>query len=219
MSKKRIFIIGDSTACDYSQSDYPMTGWGQALKNLINFEVINKAKAGRSSKSFVEEGLWDSVLGEIKENDYLLIQFGHNDQKIEDLNRYTSPHNEFPLYIKKYIFEALEKKAVPVLLSPIHRRIFFNGTLINTHTEYLIEIEKIVSETNVFFCDVSKETESYFNFIGEKESASLFMIYNKNEEINYPNGILDNTHLNVIGANVIAKLILNLLKEIEIIEE
>ncbi|MDO9628774.1 MAG: hypothetical protein Q7I99_02635 [Acholeplasmataceae bacterium] len=82
----KLYIAGDSTASIKQDDKRPETGWGECLHEFVtpNIEIVNYAQNGKSTKSFIEEGLLDQIDKEIKEDDYLLIQFGHNDQKIED---------------------------------------------------------------------------------------------------------------------------------------
>jgi lysophospholipase L1-like esterase len=90
-SVPRIFIAGDSTASDYPPERAPRAGWGMALQSFFgpNRGVHNHALSGRSSRSFIEQGALDAIAGELRKGDVLLIQFGHNDEKIEDPTRYT----------------------------------------------------------------------------------------------------------------------------------
>ena len=88
-----IFMIGDSTMADKPLNDNPEKGWGQLFPQYFtgDVQIKNHAVNGRSTKSFLKEGRWDSVMKYLQKDDYVFIQFGHNDQKIEDSNRYAAP--------------------------------------------------------------------------------------------------------------------------------
>lgn len=106
-SKKRtlkIFLIGDSTCSDYALDRFPLTGWGTHFKKITNKnEVINRAISGTSSKSFYNDPMaWQKTFIEIKENDYVFIQFGHNDQRTDESVN-TSPYTTYKNYLMKYI--------------------------------------------------------------------------------------------------------------------
>src|SRR5687768_15917430 len=90
-SPRQIFIAGDSTASEYGPDRAPRQGWGQALDSFLDdsFVVRNHAKSGRSARSFIEDGWVDGIAKDIRAGDVLLIQFGHNDEKIEDPTRYN----------------------------------------------------------------------------------------------------------------------------------
>ena len=111
-----IYTIGDSTMANKKNPEInPEHGWGQVLpeffKNTI--KIDNRAINGRSSKSFIAEKQWDSILKTLKKGDYVFIQFGHNDQKIKDPKRYTNPHNSYRYNLIKFVLESREK--VPFL--------------------------------------------------------------------------------------------------------
>src|SRR5690625_4737066 len=115
MTHINIFLAGDSTVSNYDSSVAPRTGWGQVLSNYMSNKVVinNHASSGRSSKSFIQEGRLDKVIEQIQPNDYLFIQFGHNDSK-PDKKRHTEPFTSFKNYLKEYIHQARDKKAIPV---------------------------------------------------------------------------------------------------------
>ena len=120
-----IYLIGDSTCQTNTKETYPQTGWGQVFCDYINngYEVINLAKNGRSSKSFYDEGLFKEVEENIKPGNLLFIQFGHNDEK-EDEVRHTDPFTTYQEQLKYYIDVARRIDAIPILLSSIYRRHF-----------------------------------------------------------------------------------------------
>lgn len=216
---KTIYIIGDSTACNYGEDRYPRTGWGQVLQKFFDetkVKISNRAISGRSSKSFYEEKAWDSVLKEIKEGDYVFIQFGHNDEKKEDITRFTEPFTTFKDYLKIYINQTRTKGAIPVLLTPIHRNKWSGGQIVDTHKDYLIAIRELAKEENVSLIDIADKTKKLFESLGEKNMNQVFLILPKGKYKNYPEGVNDNTHLQEKGAIKVANLVIEGIKEINL---
>ena len=97
--------------------------------------VENHAVNGRSTRSFRDEGRWDPIYAKLRPGDYVFIEFGHNDQKVNTV-RFSTP-DDYAENLRRYIRETREKGAVPVLLTPIVRRNFVDGILTDTHGEYL----------------------------------------------------------------------------------
>lgn len=137
-----VFTIGDSTMADKKAEVAPETGWCQALPAFMDQGVIikNRAVNGRSSKSFITEGRWKAVHDSLKPGDYLFIQFGHNDQKIQDTSRYSEPYTTYRHNLARFVKEAREKGATPVLFTSIVRRKFENGFLMDTHGDYPVVV-------------------------------------------------------------------------------
>lgn len=113
-----IFMIGDSTMANKNLvGGNPERGWGQMLPGFFteNIRVCNYAKNGRSSKSFIDEGLWDEVISQVRKGDYVFIQFGHNDEKPDEL-RHTVPGSTFDDNLRRFVKETKEKGGIPVLI-------------------------------------------------------------------------------------------------------
>ncbi len=202
-----IFCIGDSTMANKKSEVYPETGWCQVLGDYFNESVTvkNHAVNGRSSRSFIGEGRWQAVLDSLQTGDYVFIQFGHNDQKFQSPDRYTNPYSGYRKNLTKYINETRSKGANPVLLTSIVRRNFNEfGTLIDTHTAYTEVTRTVAKELNVPLIDLNILTEDMVISLGEEQSKSMYMWLDSCA--NYPKGNQDNTHLNVEGANAVAKL-------------
>lgn len=208
--KTTIYTIGDSTMADKSNPEKnPEHGWGQVLPLFFNNNIVidNRAINGRSSKSFISEQRWNSVLQTLKKNDYVFIQFGHNDQKTKSPERYTNPHTGYRYNLIKYILDTREKEATPVLFSSIARRNFNeHGTLIDTHGAYPSEARLISLEYNVPFIDLQYLSEVLEESYGVEKSKKLHLHFEPGETPYYPSGKTDNTHLSLLGATEIAKL-------------
>lgn len=217
-NKKTIYIAGDSTAEAKPLHEKPMSGWGEYLNDFFDstMTVSNHAMGGRSTKSFLDEKRLDVILGKLKEGDYLLIQFGHNDQKIEDPLRYTEAFGEYQENLKLFISKTREKKAIPILLSSISRRLFENGKIDRASLgDYPKAMEEVSANANVIYIDANTLSADYLDELGIEKSKDLFLHLKPNEFNNYPEGLEDNTHFSEYGGRVFAKMIANeLLKNI-----
>jgi lysophospholipase L1-like esterase len=212
--KIRIFLAGDSTMSIKETKAYPETGWGMPFVYFWDstITVVNKAKNGRSTKTFISEGLWQSIYNEMNEGDYVFIQFGHNDESKEKAERYTSPE-EYKANITRFIQEARSKKATPILLTPVARRRFKEGRAVESHEEYSKLVRELAEELKVAFIDLDKKSMELYQQFGEENSKLLFMQLKPGEHPNYPEGRNDNTHFNELGARLIAEIVLSSIKE------
>lgn len=211
-----IYTIGDSTMADKKNpEENPEHGWGQMLPLFFNESVVisNHAVNGRSTRSFIDQGLWDKVFEKLNKGDYVFIQFGHNDQKENDSTRYTNPHTAYRYNLMRFVVEARQKGANPVLFSSIVRRNFNEqGTLVDTHGEYPM-VTRLVAETmDVPFVDLQYLTEQLEESYGVEGSKKLHLHYEPGEVSYYPEGKNDDTHLSKLGATEVAKLVINELK-------
>lgn len=209
-NKVVIYIAGDSTAETKLHFEKPMSGWGEHLHDYFssNVTVDNQAMGGRSTKSFIDEGRLNTIFNQIKKGDYLLIQFGHNDQKIEDSTRYTEPSGSYQVNLKMFISKAREKKAIPVLLSSISRRVFKAGQVDRSSLgNYPKAMEEVAKKEQVTFIDMNRLSADYLDQLGEEKSKDLFLHLSKNEYPNYPNGLEDNTHLSESGGFTFARVV------------
>ena len=206
-----IFMIGDSTMANKKPSTEPERGWGHVLQHFFTDEIVvsNHAQNGRSSKSFINEGRWKAVLDSIKPGDYVIIQFGHNDQK-PDSARHTDPYTTYKANLEKYVNETRSKGANPILCTSIIRRKFDkNGVLIDTHGDYPVVTRLVAKEMNVPLIDLQKETEKLVMELGQEDSKKLYLYTQPGEYPNRPDGVKDDTHLCIFGANKVAELAVN----------
>lgn len=205
-----IHTIGDSTMADkVNPEENPERGWCQLLPIFLNDKAVvkNHAVNGRSTRSFIQQKRWDSVYSKLNKGDYVFIQFGHNDQKENDSLRYTNPHTAYRHNLIKFVKEAREKGAHPVLFSSIVRRNFNeNGTLVDTHGDYPMEVRLVAQEFEVPFIDLQYATEQMEERYGVEASKKLHLHYAPNEIAYYPEGKEDDTHLSIEGATEVARL-------------
>lgn len=212
-----VYMAGDSTMSIKHVKDYPETGWGMPFSYFFDsgVKVDNRAENGRSTKTFISEGRWQRINNELKSGDYVIIQFGHNDQSTRKGERYTPP-KAFQANLIRFINNVKAKKAEPILMTPIARRHFNkDGIIKDTHLIYADLVREVATQTNVTFIDMTKVTQEYFQHLGDKSSALRFMHIKPNLHPNYPNGVRDNTHLNQLGAREVAQLVLTELKKIK----
>ena len=214
----KIFIAGDSTAAIKLEEKRPESGWGEFLADFISpyLEVRNFAQNGRSSKSFIEEGILDQIDKEITKDDYLLIQFGHNDEKKEDSKRYTTAYGTYQENLLKLILTAKRHEAIPILITSITRRRFIDKEYIDPNAlgEYPMAMLDVAKKYDVLYIDMFKISQKLLQDLGDGGSRQLFMHFKPNESVNYPNGLEDNTHFNPYGAKLIASIIAQELKKI-----
>ncbi|MGB3007770.1 MAG: rhamnogalacturonan acetylesterase [Chitinophagaceae bacterium] len=213
-SKLKIFIAGDSTAAIKEIKAFPETGWGMPFVFFWDstITVINKAKNGRSTSSFRNEGLWKQIMDEAGEGDYIFIQFGHNDE-VATKKTYTT-ETAFKNNLVQYVEEARQKNAIPVLLTPMARRKFDStGIIAGTHDVYAQITRDVAQEKKVILLDMDKKTQALYQQFGVENSKLLFLQLRPGEHPNYPDGKEDNTHFNEMGARLVAQLVLQEIKE------
>lgn len=204
-----IWMIGDSTMSIKDKRAYPETGWGMPFVNFFDSTVTvdNRAKNGRSTRTFIEEGLWKPVAENMQEGDYLIIQFGHNDE-VTTKRSYTKP-DEFKKNLLMYVNAARSKKATPVLLTPVARRNFdASGKVVGTHDEYSQLVRQVAQDNNVLLIDLDKKSQAMLQELGPEKSQFLFNYVKPGEHPNYPEGKEDNTHFSELGARKVAELVL-----------
>lgn len=229
-----IFVIGDSTAAQKDISGGKQErGWGMALQCFFddNIRVDNHAVNGRSSLSFFNEGRWQKVLEKMKPGDYVIIQFGHNDEKAP-ADRHTDPGSTFDYMLARYVRETREHGGIPVLMSCVVRRNFYvkapendddeklrtttfkdgvkmveGDSLIDTHGLYRVAPRDVAQRMNCHFVDANKITHDLEQGLGTEASKKLHMWFKPGEEPSVPDGRQDNTHYNVYGAHVVARLL------------
>lgn len=235
-----IFMIGDSTMANKDIShDRKERGWGMALQCYFddNIRIDNHAVNGRSSRSFINEGRWDTVISRMKPGDYVIIQFGHNDEKPK-ADRHTDPGSTFDYNLAKFVRETREHGGIPVLMNAVVRRNFAKvlpkndddeklrnttfkdaneqvegDSLVDTHGLYIVAPRDVAKRMNVHFVDANRITHELEQGLGREASKKLHMWFLPNEEPSVPKGRQDNTHYNIYGAHTVARLLADALCE------
>ena len=236
-----IFVIGDSTAANKDTTGGKVErGWAMMLQDCFDPDFIvvdNHAVNGRSSKSFIDEGRWGKVLEKIKPGDYVIIQFGHNDEKPQ-ADRHTEPGSTFDNNLARYVLDTREKGGIPVLMNSVVRRNFYvkapendddeklrtptfkdgakmveGDSLIDTHGLYRSVPILVAERTHCHFVDANQITHNLEQGLGREGSKKLHMWFLPGEEPSEPQGKQDNTHYNKYGAQVVANLLADALCE------
>ncbi len=210
-----IWMIGDSTMCQYDSSHFPLTGWGMPFAEYFDSSVTikNEARGGRITRTFISENRWQPVGDSLNEGDYVFIQFGHNDETNSYHDRYTPPE-DYKKNLIKFITESKDKNAIPVLITPVSRRKFdAAGNAIETHEVYSKIVRDVAAEYKVSLIDLDKMSIGLFQKFGPKNAALLFMQLAPGKNPDYPLGINDNTHFTAYGARHIAELVLQGIKK------
>ena len=198
---RTLYIAGDSTAAQKFADAAPETGWGMALPFFLGkgIGVANHAVNARSSKSFFDEGRLDAVLEVIAPGDFLLIQFGHNDEKIADPVRYTEPWTTYQDYLRLYVDGARARGARPVLATSVERRKFdAGGNALPTHGDYPAAMRALAEEEHVALLDIQALSIALWQELGVEETKKYF---------NWTEAEQDNTHFNPPGAIAVARLV------------
>lgn len=232
-----IYIIGDSTVADYSlEKDYdtkryPLVGWGQMfqsffstdslrlvkniLQNAKEVKVDDRAKGGRSTRTFFQEGRWAAVYSALKKGDLVMIQFGHNDGAVEKTERYVNIEG-YKEFLRLFVNQTRQKGAIPILLTPVARNYpWKDGKLSNVHGEYPEAVKAVAKELNVKLIDLNELSMQHFTRVGQDYVTNkYFMNFGAGLYTAYPNGQKDNTHFQIEGGKEVARLVFNAMKDL-----
>lgn len=204
-----LYLAGDSTMAQKFVTRRPETGWGEALQQYFDVDrvrVQNHARNGRSTRTFISEGRWQAVVDALRPGDYVFIQFGHNDASVDKVDRYTPPA-DYRANLARFVAEVRAKQANPVLMTPVMRRRFDeNGEFRDSHGEYPDLVRSVAAELRVPLIDMHRASERVLREYGPEPSKGLFLHLAAGENPNYPEGLEDNTHFSPRGAEVMAAL-------------
>lgn len=224
-----VFVIGDSTASSYPHSGennrFPQTGWAQYFDKHFDHSravAVDIAMSGRSAKSYMTEDNFQFFKENITSGDYLILQFGHNDSKIQDQNRYASAQGgvndegSYKNLMSIYINIAVDAGATPIIATSISRRKLSDESL----EEYVRAAKELGAELGVPVLDIYKRTNAWINEVGLEEAKSMYKIIKPHDErfmynpefLNsqfYECGDSDDTHLNIFGADRVANWVLD----------
>ena len=203
-----IHLMGDSTMAEKDLTGgNPERGWGMMFQNFLDsdFHVVNYAQNGRSTKSFIDRGLWGKVYDALQPGDYVFIQFGHNDAKVDDPERYAPAFGAYQENLRTFIRGAREKGATPVLLTPLARRWFKDGRLDrNCHKDYPAAMKQVADEMGVTLLDITSASLDWLEGLGDEASKAYFMI---------STGKDDNTHTIARGARKVTEIVCEAVRE------
>lgn len=232
-----VYLIGDSTVADYTlyeedymKERYPVTGWGQVfqpfmskdslkqIRHLIKEDSVivdDRARGGRSTRTFFEEGRWRAVFDALKKDDVVLMQFGHNDAAKDKTERYVNIEG-YKEYLRLFVNQTKEKGAFPIILTPVNRNYpWKDGQLSNVHGDYPKAAKEVATELNVPLIDLTQRSIDHFTAMGKDYvTEHYFMNLPAGKYEAYPEGQKDNTHFQPEGAKAVAQLVFDGLKKI-----
>jgi lysophospholipase L1-like esterase len=206
-----LLIIGDSTVKNSSNG---LQGWGDAIGAFFDetkIRIENRARGGRSSRTYVTEGLWDQVLNEIQPGDFVLMQFGHNDggavndasrargslrgtgDQVEEIDNLQTKKHEvvhtFGWYMKKYVTDTKMRGATPIVLSPIPRNMWKEGQVIRASSDYGQWAAEVAHSQGVFFIDLNEIVARQYEALGPLKVKEMYFLE-------------DHTHTTPVGAQL-----------------
>jgi rhamnogalacturonan acetylesterase len=219
-----LFIIGDSTVKTPTAGQQ---GWGDPIAELFDqkkIRVENRARGGRSSRTFQTEGLWDQILDELKKGDFVLMQFGHNDasavndnsrargtlkgigEETEEIDNLLTKKHEvvhtFGWYMRKYISETKAKGATAIVLSPVPRNNWKDGKVVRNAATYGGWAAEVAKSQGVFFVDLNEIIAKQYEAIGQEKVSKEFFFN-------------DQTHTSPAGARLNAESVVAGLRELK----
>ncbi|WP_114558191.1 rhamnogalacturonan acetylesterase [Desertihabitans aurantiacus] len=201
-ARQTVHIAGDSTAAPKTAAVHPEAGWGMALPFYLDpaWQVANHAVNGRSSKSFIDEGRLAVVLAEIRPGDVLIVQFGHNDAKVDDPSRCTEPWTSYREHLAEYVRGARAADALPVLVTSVERRSFDpEGRALPTHGDYPEAMRTLARDLAVPLIDVQVESLALWQQLGPEATLRWFL--------HTDDGRRDDTHFSPLGASAVAAMV------------
>ena len=236
-----IYLIGDSTMAnyadnydegkDYFKTRYPVTGWGQVFqqcftgtdltdfKNVFNADSVivdDRARGGRSTRTFFQEGRWRHVYKDLKKGDVVIMQFGHNDAAENKPERYVNIEG-YKEFLRLFVSQTREKQATPIILTPVCNNYpWKEGHLENGHGDYPQAALDVAEEMDAYFIDLNQLSMDAFSKKGrEYVTKNYFMNLTAGKYEAYPEGLTDNTHFQPEGARIVANLVFEAMKTLK----
>ena len=209
-----VWLCGDSTVVD--QDADPYTSWGQILPRFFTEKVVvaNLANSGLTTTSFYNQNRLAKILHSLKPGDYVVVEFGHNDEK--DRGAGSGAWYNYTYNLKRYIDEIRQKGGIPILVSPTERRNFVDGDISPTHGDYPAAMKATADREKVAFYDLTSMTRVLYETFGEEGSKCLLVHYPAGTYPNQPAALADNTHFSPFGAYEICKMVVMGLKYLDL---
>jgi lysophospholipase L1-like esterase len=227
-AKPAIYIIGDSTVKNGSgRGDGGLWGWGDLLYTQIDTNRIslkNYARGGRSSRTFISEGLWDNVLAHLKPGDYVIMQFGHNDggpvndnfrargsvrgtgEETEEIDNILTKKHEivhtFGWYMRKYVTDTRSKGAIPIVCSLVPRNIWENGKVVRSSNDYAKWAEEAAAAEKTYYINLNELIALKYEILGEETVKTKYFL-------------ADHTHTTKDGAILNASIVTEGIKSLK----
>jgi len=217
--KPTIYVASDSTSAAYTQYQYPITGWGDRMQMYMttNAVVDDQAKAGRSSKSFYEEGGLDTIINRMHTNDYLFVMMAINDSNSRDPARYAPAATVYKAYLRLYVNAARAHGVTPVFVTSQTKRTYDPyGRFFNSVGAYPQAMHELGAELNVQVLDLNKKSIDLFNAVGPNATTNMFMFFPPGQYAAYPNGSADYIHFQERGAIALGKQVVDGIRELKL---
>lgn len=213
----KIFLIGGSTMASYPVTR-PVVGWGQMLPKFFKDpkQIDNRALSGRSTKSFIDQGHWAEVIGDMRAGDFLIMCWGTNDSA-SDPSRKTDPRGDFTTNLKRFIAETRAKGTTPILATQVaHRRWDANGQWNESASEYVIVNRELAASEHIPLMEMYERTTALEKSLGKEGSIALHLYLEPGKSDSYPNGSKDDTHYNAAGATKVAELAVDEIRRLKL---
>lgn len=196
----KIVLVGDSTVNNGG-------GWGPGFCADVtaNVACVNKARNGRSSKSYRDEGAWKDALAQ--HGDYYLIQFGHNDQPGKGPERETDPETTYAANLRRFVAEVREQGGRPVLVTSLSRRNYKNGKLVLDLTAYAAATRRVAAEENVPLIDLYAMSTKLLSGMTQAAADEFDAVTHPDAKAENAAPALDRTHINEKGARVFGRMV------------
>ncbi|MBR6830937.1 MAG: rhamnogalacturonan acetylesterase [Tidjanibacter sp.] len=214
--KVKLYIAGDSTAQTYDPEQTLMRGWGQEIQQFFDadkLEVDNRAIGGRSTGSFIREERWKGIVDDLKADDWVLIQFGHNDTSTNP-QRHVEP-DEYKDNLMNMCSDVMAKGAHPIILTSIVMRTHRDGVLVDERphfAEYIQLARDAASEICVPMIDMNQLTTNLVLELGDEKSKELYYHVKVGDHPKLQADKKDDTHLREAGAVTYAKMLAEAIK-------
>lgn len=228
-SKPVFYIIGDSTVKNGDGTGKSQQwGWGSFIANYFDttkMGVQNHAIGGRSSRTFITEGRWNRILETLKKDDYVIMQFGHNDGgPLDDTSRargtirgigedsaaiynpirkVNEVVHSFGWYMRKYIRDTKERGAIAIVCSPIPRNDWKDGKVIRSSESYSKWAEQVAKEEGAYFINLNNDIALKYESMGLEAVKPFFPV--------------DHTHTNLDGAKLNAQIVIEGVRKLGIV--
>ena len=228
----KVWMVGDSTMKDYSgANEEPQTGWGQVFQPFLakdslplvnhifkadSVEVVNKARGGRSTRTFFSEGLWREVRDSLKEGDVVMIQFGHNDHDTRKLERFVNEEG-YKEYLWLFTLQARQHGATPIFVTPVnHNKWDSSGTYVSSLPTFVDAMHEVAERMDVPVVELNAKSVEWYNSFQDTAYVkyNIFMNLPSGKYEAWPDGKKDNTHFQQEGAKGVAGLVFDELKRL-----
>jgi lysophospholipase L1-like esterase len=204
-------LAGDSTVAPMT-NEGPMSGWGHFLADYAPAPVRNLAFGGATTESFIASGSWKALIEEVGPGDTVVIQFGHNDQKEPEL---LASRGGYTDRLRRFVAEARGRGASAVLCTSVERRWFDGDHITPTHGDYPNAVRDLAHELDVPLIDLTVFTTWLYEDLGDEGSRALLSHYAPGETTDWPEGLVDDTHYRIEGAEKVAAFVGRSLRAIE----